>query len=712
MNSRREGRLGLRPRAAEVWRHKATAHQPCDEDTTTIRWGRFAWVGVVALCLSVSTAVAQPSVVGEFSLVQPLPFFPVHLAVVPPHGKVMIWPGDLGISGNDPRLWDPATGTTSLLAKPGYDLFCAGHSFLANGHLFVTGGHIQNNRGLPNASIYDPFADAWTPVPDMNAGRWYPTNTTLPNGDVLVLSGSISGAEGVNKLPQVFEVGSGTWRDLTNAQLALALYPRMHVAPNGRVFNSSPSRTTRYLDTSGTGTWSLVANRKFGNDRTYGSSVMYDHGKILVMGGANPPTATAEVIDLNAEIPAWRFVGSMAFPRRQLNATLLPDGKILVTGGTSGVGFNNATTPVFAAELWDPVTEAWTTMASGQIPRLYHSSATLLPDGRVLLTGGNNYLDAEVFSPPYLFQGPQPTVTSAPATVGYGQTFEVETPDAADIAQVTWIRLPSVTHAFDQDQRFSRLSFSQAGNLLNVVAPSSPNLAPPGYYMVFILNNAGVPSVAKLVRIVSTTQASLSISNATVTEGNAGTVNAVFTVTLSAASSQTVTVQYATVNGTATAGSDYQAASGMLTFLPGELTKPVPVAVNGDTLAEPSETFFVNLSNPTNATVASGQGLGTIADDDAPAASITVLSPNGGQFWRIGSSKELKWSSVGVSGSLMIELSRDGGATWQVLFASTANDGSQFWTVTGPTTTQARIRITSLSAPVSDTSDGNFRITD
>lgn len=677
------------------------------------RRGCRAWVGVVALCLSASTAVAQPdpSVVGEFSFVPPLPFFPVHVAVLP-NGKVIIWPGDQGISGNDPRLWDPATATTSPLAKPGYDLFCTGHSFLANGHLFVTGGHIENSVGLPNASVYDPFSDAWTPVPDMNAGRWYPTNTTLANGDVLVLSGSIDRFVGVNKLPQVFQVASGTWRDLTNAQLGLALYPRMHLAPNGRVFNSGPSRMTRYLDTSGTGTWTLVGNHKFVNERSYGSSVMYDHGKVLVMGGGDPPTATAEVIDLNADPPVWQFVGSMAFVRRQLNATLLPDGKVLVTGGTSGQGFNNPTTPVFAAEMWDPVTKIWTTMASGQIPRLYHSIAVLLPDGRVLLTGGNNYLEAEVYSPPYLFRGPRPTIASAPASVGYGETFEVETPDAADISQVTWIRLASVTHAFDQDQRIGRLSFSPSGNRLNVVAPSSPNLAPPGYYMVFIVNSIGVPSVAKLVQITSATQATLSISNATVTEGNSGTVNAVFTVALSAASSQMVTVQYATANGTATAGSDYQAASGLLTFSPGDLTKPVSVAVNGDTLAEPNETFFVNLSNPTNATLEDGQALGTITDDDsAPAPSITVLSPNGGQFWRVNASREIEWSSSGLTGSVKIELSRDGGISWVVLFASTPNDGSQFWTVTGPATTQARIRITSLSEPASDVSDGSFSIT-
>ena len=185
----------------------------------------------------------------------------------------------------------------------------------------------------------------------MNAGRWYPTATTLANGDMLVVSGSIDNTVGENLLPGVFQAGSSTWRHLTNAQISLDLYPRMHLAPNGRVFNSAPSTVTRYLDTPGTGVWTVVANRSANIYRDYGSSVMYDDGKVLVMGGGDPPTNTAEVIDLNAPKPAWRSVASMAFVRRQLNATLLPDGKVLVTGGTSGPGFNNTILPVFAAEI-------------------------------------------------------------------------------------------------------------------------------------------------------------------------------------------------------------------------------------------------------------------------------------------------------------------------------------------------------------------------
>ena len=565
----------------------------------TRTFGVAGLVVVVLLSLLAAPAAAQPNLAGQWSSVPALPFYPVHVALLPT-GQVMLWPGDGGISGNDPRMWDPATATTTPLTKPGYDIFCAGHTVLGDGRVFVAGGHIQNNVGLPNASAYDALTNTWTPLPAMNAGRWYPTSITLANGSPLVVSGSIDNTMGVNRLPQVLDLVSGTWRSLTNAQLGLPLYPQMFLAPNGQVFNPGPSQTTRYLNTAGAGAWTVVGNRQFG-DRNHGSAVMYADGKVLVMGGGDPPTRTAEVIDLNAPVPTWRLVGQMAHARRQTNAVLLPDGKVLVTGGTSGAGFNNASTPVFPAELWDPVTETWTTLASAQIPRLYHSAALLLPDGRVLTTGGNGYPDTEVYSPPYLFQGARPSIATAPATVALGQSFFVETPDAAEINSVTLIRLGSVTHTVNMNQRISRLSFTQTAGGLNVVAPTNANLAPLGHYMLFVVNGNGVPSVAQIVHLTpgpGGTTPTVSIDDATVTEGNTGSVSAIFTVSLSAPSNQAVTVQYATANGTATAGSDYTAISGTLTFTAGQLTHTITVPVLGDTVVEPNETFVVNLSDP------------------------------------------------------------------------------------------------------------------
>ena len=196
---------------------------------------------------------------------------------------------------------------------------------------------------MPTRTI--PLAVAGRGLPDMNNGRWYPTNTTLPTGDVLVTSGWIDTQTGVNVEPQVWQTATSSWRNLTAAHLALPFYPFMFVAPNGKVFCAGPSQTSRYLDTSGSGAWSVVANSNYGV-RNWGSAVMYDTGKILMMGGSpcgfysdsctTTPTATAEIIDLTAANPTWQYTAPMAGPRKLHNATLLPDGKVLVTGGSRG----------------------------------------------------------------------------------------------------------------------------------------------------------------------------------------------------------------------------------------------------------------------------------------------------------------------------------------------------------------------------------------
>jgi hypothetical protein len=143
-------------------------------------------------------------------------------------------------------------------------------------------------------------------------------------------------------------------------------------------------------------------------------------------------------------------------------------------------------------------------MAAMVTPRLYHSTALLLPDARVVTCGGGRtgpeHFDAEIFSPPYLFKGARPTITSAPTTIEYSTDFTVVTPDAASIAKVSLIRLGSVTHAYNSNQRFVPLTFTASGGSLTVQAPTSRNIAPPGHYMLFIVNGAGVPSVAPIVR--------------------------------------------------------------------------------------------------------------------------------------------------------------------------------------------------------------------
>jgi Domain of unknown function (DUF1929) len=243
---------------------------------------------------------------------------------------------------------------------------------------------------------------------------------------------------------------------------------------------------------------------------------MYDTGKVVFIGGGDSPTATAEVIDLNRPSPTWSYTaGNMAQPRRQHNATILADGTVLVTGGSSASGFNNPAGQVALTEIWNPATGIFTPVApASSIYRGYHTTALLLPDGRVLMAGGNhdnpNYTenrDAEIYSPPYLFDGNglpavRPTVTAAPEMAELGDTIFVQTPDAASIEKALWIVPGAVTHAQDWTQRANVLEFTAVDGGINIVLPANGNEAPPGYYMLFLVNDAGVPSVAEWVRAV------------------------------------------------------------------------------------------------------------------------------------------------------------------------------------------------------------------
>ena len=476
---------------------------------------------------SVSRALqSDPSIVGQWAAPTPWPsltqsIVAIHLHLLP-NGKVLAWDRNNETLTSRAYLWDPNGGAVSYYDNGYTNVFCSGHAFLPDGRLLVTGGHhLADGNGEPHTNVFDYITSTWTNLANMNNGRWYPTTTTLENGNVLVISGDII-TPNRNTIPQVRETDKGGgWRTLVAPTSTPSLYPWMYLAPDGKVFNAGPSKETLLLDTSGTGTWSTgYPSNCDCSIRDYGSSVMYDVGKVLIVGGGSIPNGqttdsskTAEVIDLNVASPTWRTVNPMANARRQMNATILADGTVLVTGGTNKGGFNDSTGSVLAAELWTPVTEAWSTMASMQVRRLYHSTAVLLPDGRVLSAGGGapadtlngdtDHKDAEIFSPPYLFKGAQPVITNVPTKVVYGQQFVVTTPDAASITKVTLIRLSSVTHSFNENQRLNYLSYSAptGAGRLDVFAPANGKVCPPGHYMLFIVNGNGATSVGKFIRV-------------------------------------------------------------------------------------------------------------------------------------------------------------------------------------------------------------------
>jgi hypothetical protein len=444
------------------------------------------------------TALSPSALAGEWSSVRPSPIVQLHLHLLA-NGRVLSW----GLAGS-PQVWDPATGIFTAVPSPSL-LFCAGHTFLPDGRLLVAGGHISNGHGLPSTNIFDPATGSWQAAAPMAAGRWYPTTTTLPNGEVLVLSGQEeSGA--VNAIPEIWN--GSAWRQLTTASRTLPNYPRTFVAPDGRVFYAGAAQQSRWLDVTGTGQWSNGPRLNFGA-RSYGSAVMYLPGKILYVGGGTPPTSTAEVIDLNTPSPQWTYTGSMAYARWNTNATVLPTGDVLVTGGTSLADRADPAGAVNVAELWSPATGQWTQLASAApLLRGYHSTTVLLPDGRVLHSGGGdgggvpNNLNFELYSPPYLFKGARPVISGAtPDDVGYGQTLGLATPDGPTIAKVTLIRTGSVTHAFDEAQLLVPLQFSQTSGGLSVTLPASRSVAPPGPYLLFLVNSDGVPSGGRIMRL-------------------------------------------------------------------------------------------------------------------------------------------------------------------------------------------------------------------
>jgi len=447
-----------------------------------------------------SKAVSPMSAtVGQWSSSFPWVNVAVHLSLLP-DGRVLSF-GRL--NGGTPQVWDPSTGSFTGIPSPSL-LFCAGMTYLPSGKLLVVGGHIADGLGLPNSNVFNFSSNSWTAGPAMALGRWYPTATMLANGEVLVMAGTDQNGNTV-MVPEVRR-DNATWLELTSASRSLPYYPRTFLAPNGTVFYAGELQQTYYLNTTGTGSWTFVADRLVA-DRSYGAAVMYRPGKILYVGGGDPPTSTAEIIDLNVPSPQWHATASMAHARRQLNLTMLPDGEVLAMGGTSSPGFSTTAGGVHEAEVWDPQNGTWTTWSSNAITRVYHSTTVLLPDGRLIFAGsgdGNNLPDeqnAEIFEPPYLFNGPRPTITTVAAQWKYGQRVKLTTPDAASIAKVSLLRLNSTTHSFDMNQRYIQLSFTKQSGSITMTIPTSRSRVPSGHYMVFILTPAGVPSVARIIRI-------------------------------------------------------------------------------------------------------------------------------------------------------------------------------------------------------------------
>jgi hypothetical protein len=492
----------------------------------------------------------SPQDIGEWGPVVSWPVVGVHVALLP-NGKVLAY-DSIGDNATESypvqdhtraTVWDPITGSqTPVNVDTGFNIFCSGLAHLVDGRLFVAGGNKdQALNGIVQTHLFDPATNSWTLGPNMAAGRWYPSVTPLNNGEMLITSGRVD-------TPEVRTL-AGNLRSLSTASLSLPLYPWMDVAPNGLAFYSGPDPVLKALNPSGTGSWQTFGQRDSIN-RDYGGHAIYDIGKMLVAGGGSS-TRDSRVVDFSGPTPQVSATAPMAFGRRQHNLTVLADGSVLATGGnSSGASLVDLNAGVYPAELWSPSTGQWRTLASMQVTRQYHSIALLLPDGRVLSAGGGicgtcdavGYLakNAEIFSPPYLFQAdgtpaPRPSIGAAPTSTTYGGTMTIATSDPAAISKVALIRLGAVTHSNNMEQRFIPLTFTAGATSLQAQAPATANIAPPGIYMLFLIDANGVPSVARMVDVHGNSPPTVTLTQ----PADGASFTAPATISLSATASDT-----------------------------------------------------------------------------------------------------------------------------------------------------------------------------
>ena len=500
----------------------------------------------------------DPSVVGQWAPPVQLGIVPIHAALLY-NSQVLFWQY---YQNPTTKAWtttaiqfDPATGTVtdvSIPTNPPFpDFFCAGATQQYNGSVLIAGGLVgptgMGDNGSPSAVMYTPGAGTavgiLTQEPNMMYARYYPTDISMPpttsnlgnssspapDGYQFVVSGQDATGAIVNQ-PEAWNPSTNSWvefaatADLPKAAEPWNNYPRMFLLPSSSVGGKIPAgslyianqlyHTWFFTPAGNGGSWSFIGDYNEVNRFRGAQVLMPDLATVMVMGGQAPgalPTLTTETINLSTTTPQWTPNTPMATPRHDLNAVQLPDGTILGVGGASGAG--DYTNPVYAAELFTPSKTGglgtWTTLASQLGSRGYHSVALLLPNGTVLSAGsdsGTQYQTyGEIYSPPYLFKGQRPVITSIPATIDYGAVFNVATAAPAAIGSVALIRLDTLTHADHMDQRMLNLSFTGGHGALQVTAPANANYAPPGYYMLFIVTSTGVPSVAKIVQVTTTT---------------------------------------------------------------------------------------------------------------------------------------------------------------------------------------------------------------
>ncbi len=612
--------------------------------TFTVTATNSVGAGPVSAASNPVTPLTEPG--GEFAPLMNWPFVAIHMFLLS-NGNVLALDG--WQQPEPTYVWNTTTQAFTESTAPD-SIFCSGMAQLPNGNVMTVGGYgtlTTGNIGIVDTAVFNPTTGNWTRMANMHTPRWYPDVTELADGDYVAISGNSTNANTWANTPEVYDPTANTWTALSKvstSQIHEEEYPFSYLLPNGNVFTIGPSEEVSYELNVANETWTATGGA---SGVTNGSSVMYRPGKILYSGGAPSVTTTTDstdstsTIDLTEATPKWRQIAPMHNDRVYHTLTMLADGTVLAVGGEATSDQEVVTTGVLPTEIWNPATETWSTAAPIAAARNYHSTAMLMPDGRVLVAGGGHpnglsdpgEFSAQYYSPPYLFDGPRPTISSAPAASTYNSSITVSTPNAESIGSVNLVSLGTDTHQGDMAQHFVPLSFTAGSGSLTVQTPANSALAPYGNYMLFIVNKKGVPSISAPLNLSASPSAPAAPTGvtATATQGSA-------TVTWTAPSPGTSPITSYTV--TPYIGTTAQTP----TTVTGS-TPPTSATINGLTNGT-TYTFTVTATNAVGTGPASqASNPVTPSAPTAPAAPTSVSAMPG------NASATVAWTAPAADGS-------------------------------------------------------------
>ena len=495
-------------------------------------WSFYATLSGSGSSSTIPVGGPTANVTGVFGPVVAWPIIPLH-AVLLPGGGVMSYGTDS--SGNQGAqliydVWTPSlgTGTNAHVVLPNTtstDLFCSGASVMYNGSVLTTGGDLTVNgaRNFANnkTTIFNPSTNTISSNTPMLYPRWYPSLVALPDGRLAVFGGYQNVVPPLDNpvisavTPEVYNPATHAWTTLTGATSNAAFggvdfegnwyYPRSYVAPGGNIFVLGHDGTMYSVSTAGVGSITQLAVTAPAG-LAWLPTIPFAPGKVLSVRQGQ----VVDVVDFTQSVPVVTRTDNIDQERYWATGTILADGKVLVTGGSTDP--NVLTGVAYQATIWDPATGHWTAGASAAVARLYHSNALLLNDATVLTGGGGapgplNNLNAEIYYPYYLYKNDgsgqpaiRPVITAAtPQSLLPGNTINITVGPTDQISRLTFVREGATTHCNNSDQRFINLTFQQTGQQLTTVLPSDPTVLLPGWYMLFAFNSAGVPSKATVL---------------------------------------------------------------------------------------------------------------------------------------------------------------------------------------------------------------------